>query len=297
MYSKVLLLISGMLAAVSKGNLLAASSLESNSILNPSQIDEFRNRGILRLREFHSSELCNQLVDAFWNSIGQYGVLRDDQSTWSFTGNPVLEFRPLKNALKRTNTGLLYTASLRGLAQVLVGEDELTEWSAQWLITFPHLPSRYPNKVWEVPRTIWHTDCPRLPESKAPGVVVLNYLSDVEPLGDGTVVIAGSHRLYRDEFQRVSSRQFKKKLKRHEFFQVLYSKSPDRPADLRGAKAIVEGVNVEVTELTGAAGDVVILDGRLLHSIAENVGTSPRLMARTFFGSRSLFESYAHQTD
>ncbi len=284
-----------MLATESAEKPLAENTLESDRLVSPSQIHEFRNRGVLRLRDFHSSEICNQLVDTFWDAISRYGVLGDDQSTWTFTGNPAFEFRPLKNALKRTNLSVLYTARLRELAQVLVGEDSLIEWSAQWLITFPHLPSRYPNKVWEVPRTIWHTDCPRLPESKAPGVVVLNYLSDVGPKGGGTVVIAGSHLLYRDERERVSSRQFKRKLKRHEFFQVLYSKSPDRPADLRGAKAIVEGVEVEVTELTGAARDVVILDGRLLHSIAENVGTTPRLMARTFFGSRALF-SGLHQT-
>ena len=54
----------------------------------------------------------------------------------------------------------------------------------------------------------------------------------------------------------------------------------------------MEGIEVEVVELTGTMGEVVFLDGRILHSIARNVSTTPRLMARAFFGSDALFDSY-----
>ena len=282
----------GMLANTHHIQSTSKTTLESNSLLSSGQIREFHDRGILRLESFHTVDLCAQLSDAFWNAIGSYGVARDDMSTWTFAGNPVFEFRPLKNALKQLRLNALYTPSLRRVAQVLVGEDDLTKTSAQWLVTFPEVRSRDPNESWEVPRTVWHTDCPRLPGNQAPGVVVLNFLSNVGPKGGGTPVVAGSHRLFCSSDKRLSSRQFKRKLKRHEFFQTLYSKSSDRPKDLRGTRAIVEGIEVEVVELTGTMGEVVFLDGRILHSIAKNVSTTPRLMARTFFGSHALFDSY-----
>lgn len=275
----------------------AKNNLESKCLLNPEQIDEFRARGVVRLNKFHEEELCNGLVDSFWGAIGRHGVERDDQTTWTCVGNPVLEFRSLKHTLKRVKLSVLYTDTLRQMAQALVGTDNLTEASAMWLITFPYLRSLNPDKVWEVPRTMWHTDCPRLPSAQAPGVVVLGYLSDVEPESGGTAVVAGSHKLFCTGNARMSSRQFKKKLKHHEFFRTLYSKSSDRPPELRGAKAIVEGIEVEALELTGRTGDVVFLDGRILHSITENMGSTPRLMAKTFYGSRALFESYGNSAD
>lgn len=285
-----------MLASAPGVGLRTETVPKSKDFLSTAQISEFRARGVLRLNEFHEEKLCNRLVDSFWDVIGRYGVERDDQSTWTCVGNPVLEYPSLKRELKRVSLNVLYSNTLRQTAQALVGTDDLVETSAMWLITFPHLRS-HRNKVWEMPRTMWHTDCPRLPGAQAPGVVVLNYLSNVKPESGGTAVVAGSHKLFCTGNARMSSRQFKKKLKHHEFFRTLYSKSSDRPAELRGAKANVEGIEVEAMELTGRIGDVVFLDGRILHSITENVGSTPRLMARTFYGSRALFESYGASVD
>ena len=56
---------------------------------------------------------------------------------------------------------------------------------------------------------------------------------------------------------------------------------------------MVNGVDVEVVELTGKAGDVVLLDSRILHSISANVREQPRFMVRGFFGSKELNQSYS----
>lgn len=266
---------------------------DSVPFLRQDQIEEFRARGVLRLREFLSSEICTRLVNDFWQIASGYGIVRGDVTTWTIAGDPSLKMRPFKAALKRIRLKDLYTESLRRVASLLLGIDDYVEHSPQLLITFPYLPSQHSDKTWETPRSVWHTDCPRLPNIETPGVVVLNYLADVEPEGGGTVIVAGSHRLSSVVRELVSSRQLKKKLNRFEFFKRLFSKGPDRSPDLRGVKAIVDDVEVEVVELDGRSGDVVFLDGRVLHSIAENIGTSPRLMVKTFFASPALYEGYA----
>lgn len=131
--------------------------------------------------------------------------------------------------------------------------------------------------AWTVPHQAWHQDFPRFPSSACPGVQMFAILEKLEAGGGGTLVVAGSHRLL-NLGVRMSSGDLRKQLKREAYFAELMSnKSGDRMRLLR-EPGNVHGVEQQVVELTGDAGDVYFMDLRLLHTVAPNSLKVPRLM-------------------
>ena len=143
----------------------------------------------------------------------------------------------------------------------------------------PALLLTLPNaETWTVPHGIWHLDLPRLPRPGIPGLQAFAFLDAVPPGGGGTLVVRGSHRLLNDRgFAR--SKQVKRLLKREPWFAALMGRGETDRRRFLDAPAEVRGVPVQVVELHGEPGDVVLTDLRLLHTIAPNAGMAPRLMA------------------
>lgn len=50
---------------------------------------------------------------------------------------------------------------------------------------------------------------------------------------------------------------------------------------------VIRGVPVRVEELTGEAGDVIVMHPRLLHAVAPNTLDTPRMMLLQFLYQRS----------
>lgn len=65
--------------------------------------------------------------------------------------------------------------------------------------------------------------------------------------------------------------------------------TPDRPARFMHTDHRIDGVDVRVVELTGNAGDVVLMHSWLLHSFAPNCGSGPRFMR-----VRNLYQKDVH---
>ena len=157
----------------------------------------------------------------------------------------------------------------------------------QYLVTMPNADE------WTVPPTVWHVDLPRLPSNCLVGIQVFTFLSDVVPGGGGTLVVAGSHRLLNNG-SRVRSKNIKKRLRRLPYFRDLMSKqSVDRERFLTEpgtAQDPDEGdVSLRVVELCGKPGDVYLTDMRLLHTLAPNATSEPRVM----FTHRFVIEEFA----
>ena len=130
---------------------------------------------------------------------------------------------------------------------------------------------------WSIPAKAWHLDLPRLPENGIPGVQMFAFINTVQPQGGGTLVVTGSHQLL-NEGRRISSNQLRKKLKQEPYFADLLSdQSTDRQRFL-DESVEVEGHNMQVVEMVGKPGDVYFMDLRLLHTIAPNANTTPRMM-------------------
>jgi ectoine hydroxylase-related dioxygenase (phytanoyl-CoA dioxygenase family) len=116
---------------------------------------------------------------------------------------------------------------------------------------------------------------------------VFSYLSDVPPGGGGTLAVAGSHRAIgrflaeRPQLTRCPMRDARHALMQSDpWLAALAEQESPGEVDL-GALATrgqVCGEAVQVVELDGAAGDVVIGHPWLLHRGAPNRGTAPRMM-------------------
>jgi ectoine hydroxylase-related dioxygenase (phytanoyl-CoA dioxygenase family) len=136
-----------------------------------------------------------------------------------------------------------------------------------------------------VPHQSWHFDVPADPSNgECVGVQVFAYLDEVAPGGGGTVVVAGSHRLASrlaaegggSELRR--SADLRRLLERADpWFRTLFARDgcEDRVSFFMRERADTPG---RVAELAADAGDVVLMDLRLLHAAAPNCGTTPRLM-------------------
>ena len=182
-------------------------------------------------------------------------------------------------------------------AQELVSGDEIELSSpiAQFLFTAPRSyvmnHDGQWNGEWEVPRSIWHLDMPRSAAMGAPGPEMFTFMNKVEPKGGGTLVLAGSHRLLND-VEYLSSKNVKKRLKRHTYFRELTGKGDDDRSRFMEEVGNIDGVPVKVVELTGDPGDVYFVDLRLLHSIGANTSDQPRMMIAQRMPRREAFNTW-----
>ena len=65
-------------------------------------------------------------------------------------------------------------------------------------------------------------------------------------------------------------------------FAKLWDRKAGAPGALVGERCSVDGVELQVLEMTGAKGDVYILEGSLLHAPTANERASVRLAAKCF---------------
>lgn len=114
----------------------------------------------------------------------------------------------------------------------------------------------------------------------------LALLANVEPKGGGTQVLSGSHRLVHAWFQKhpppatAKSGELRNLLRAHPYVDALLSpgETERRIAQFMRSTEDHEGVPLQVIELTGSPGDVILLHPLLMHAAAPNNSDEPRLM-------------------
>lgn len=239
----------------------------------------FAARGFVRLDRAFPVEAAAAMADAVWAELERTHGITRDRSTWT-----VAEPRGL-GALRRNGAfDALDTPALGAAISGVLGDrgwPRPPDWGVP-LVTFPG------TGPWDVPTGGWHID---FPARGAPGrgllVKWLAYLSPVAAGGGGTVVLAGSHRLV-ERFLRRSdpTEPARSPVVREAVFAadpwLRGIREPGRPHDrverLMARGATVDGVDLQVVELTGRPGDVVLMHPRLFHAPAPNRGSWPRLM-------------------
>jgi hypothetical protein len=245
------------------------------SILTPEQHAEFDRRGVLRLPGFYPNDDIGQMADSLWDDLERrFGILRDRPETWT-VANPT-HFQ----ALKRSGAfSALGSARMVELADAMLGVgawDAPTPWGGP-LVTFPTTAPH-------LPRPPWHLDIGGLERlSPLPILRVFTFLEPAPPGGGGTLYVAGSHRLAldieRDLNGPVRSADVRERLRRdHPWFASLLAA---RAADVRalmGAEAQVGGHAVQLEEMTGAPGDLIVMHPAILHGAAHNASDRPRMM-------------------
>jgi ectoine hydroxylase-related dioxygenase (phytanoyl-CoA dioxygenase family) len=145
-----------------------------------------------------------------------------------------------------------------------------------------------PGAEWHLPHKMWHLDYPAPAAARGPrGLQLFLCLDRVEPRAGGTLVAAGSHRLVdalrrrRPERWPGRSADVRESLRREvEWLRALWTLRPgeDRVARFLEKPAAEAGVELQVLELTGEPGDVILMHPWILHSLSANCGTRPRMV-------------------
>ena len=242
--------------------------------------DAFADRGIVRLDGAFGRDAAAHLRGV----VGRYaerraGVRLDGSSPWP-DGRLPLSWKGLK---RNPAFGvLLDNPAVRGALDAIFGAAgwQRPKPGAQVLVTLP-VPG-----PWSLPDG-WHMDCGfERPTWPVFAVKVFAFLGDVGPCGGGTMLLPGSHRLvdrYRSGFAEPpggGKANWHPFLRRHPPLGDLLrgATRPDRGRSMVGERYEIDGVPVDVVELTGAAGDVVITHLHVFHSGSPNTSESPRYM-------------------
>jgi len=253
-------------------------------MLSSAQRDQFDRRGILRLPATIPPAEVTAMRQRLWQHLlDTHAIHPDRPATW--TVHTPAQFQKL------TGTGAfdaMATGQLRAVINGLLGPGRWQR-PAHWgrpLVTFPA-----PGTAWDVPTSGWHLDSQDLELTM---LAVFAHLAPVRPHGGGTLVVTGSHRLTTPSGPQagnapVRSREVKAHLSTvHPWLRDLWKGDVDTDRIHRylTAGADIDGVHVQVEELTGEPGDAVIMHPRLLHVVAPNSLHTPRIMLLQFLHRR-----------
>jgi len=242
------------------------------------ELDEHKrtleDRGLIKLEGFVPKAQVTLARDLICDVAEEYGLYSAGQ--WRQSASRFSDAKPFRAAINALNHADhfpdLVSEDVMQLARDLQGE-AVTPLPPGQQILFT-LPS---TALWSVPNDIWHVDIPRLGKLGVPGLQVFILLDDVDPKGGGTLVLSGSHRLLNTS-RVMRSKELKRALRTEPYFQMLFNNERAPIDRLEDTVGLVDGVNLEVVELTGASGDVYVMDLRTLHTPAPNSRKTARLM-------------------
>ncbi|QWF17737.1 phytanoyl-CoA dioxygenase family protein [Lysobacter capsici] len=121
---------------------------------------------------------------------------------------------------------------------------------------------------WTLKGLNWHVDVTSDPLCRLAGIQAFFLIDDVAPRGGATLALAGSHRVDTSGLGSVSA------------LRRLLKTSDNLERNLRGS-------GVSIVEMSGRAGDICLMDMRLLHTPSINASKQLRMMAtcRCFVGA------------
>jgi hypothetical protein len=233
--------------------------------LTEAQTHELDTRGVIRLAGLLPPEPVRAAREAVLRRLGERRLWpiearREPMPRWpdpGVTAKAIGKRHPELEALFE----LPQIASLTGEVLASAPVDRAMFNRPQLLVTLPNAAG------WTAANSGWHADLPRLASGGRPGVQLFVLLDEVAPQAGGTLVVAGSHRLF-DDGRFIRAKDLTGLLQDIPFFR-----------NLRSGSEPGGGGEFEVVEMTGAAGDAWLIDLRLLHSAAPNASQRPRMMA------------------
>ena len=116
---------------------------------------------------------------------------------------------------------------------------------------------------WRLDELNWHADLSASHRERTPGIQAFVLIDDVEKHGGATLILSGSHR-------RTGNREEEQRLR-------------DALRRNRENESELQGRNLFIIELSGKAGDVYLMDMRVLHTPSINASRRLRLVATVRF--------------
>jgi Phytanoyl-CoA dioxygenase (PhyH) len=255
------------------------------SHLDKPSLEHFRNHGWVRVPAAFHAEDAARMCDAIWDALAKVGIRRDDSSTWT-TARPEhlqhLKGNPVFRAIGTERT-------VGAIDDVLEGQP--WERGSDWGAFFLQFPA---GREWDVPSTGWHLDGNYAGRLSPPcGVKVHAMLTDVKPRCGGVNILSGSHRLVYKWFSEnpplrdSKAAQLRKSLGRHPYVRDLCAGGAPaaRIARFHDRVEEVDGIPLQVIEITASAGDVILMHTLLLHAgaPAAHLGSEPRFLLNKDF--------------
>lgn len=244
--------------------------------LTREQRETFDRVGVLRLPDFYSAADIAAMADSLWADLqSRFGIVRGRPWTWT-------KLRPTGfQAVERAGAfAALGSPELLALMDDLLGAgawERPRRWG-QPLVTFP-------SPAWDLPRVMWHLDYSGADHrAQLTALKLFTFLEPLRPHGGGTLYVAGSHRLVMEmaagERRPIPSAAVRERLKAdHSWFARLWAAKGDAGVRaLIGAPAQAGGVTVQVEEMTGAPGDLILMHPTTLHGLSHNALDRPRMM-------------------
>ncbi|WP_203916607.1 phytanoyl-CoA dioxygenase family protein [Rugosimonospora africana] len=239
----------------------------------------FEATGVVRLDSAFTADQATAMRNAMWqHAESQAGLRPADPASWA--GSPVLNwqglsrdpvFRPLVDN-RAVSDALDAIFGAGGWRRPRPG--------AQILFSLPE------PDPWVLPDG-WHMDCGFDHATwPVPAVKLFAFVGEVGPRGGGTMVVSGTHRLvdrYRETLPTpvgAGRENWLAFMRRYPWLARLLDGAglPDRGRPLVGEAGEIDGVPVQVVELTGSPGDVVVTHLHVFHARSPDTGTAPRLM-------------------
>lgn len=257
----------------------------SSNVLNVDQIEQFIDRGFVKVEQAFPREVALRAQDFLWEKLGDRGVIKSSPSTWTHA----------MVSIQETYSGPVFNAcmthKLEGCIEDLIGEgrwrDKGTEIGWGW---WPVNFSVGAGRPWTVPSGGWHWDGIQFKHTvTAPdqGLLLLPHFSSVKTHGGGTVVAAGSHQIVarflaaqREPIELNTA--IGKCSGDHPWLNALTHEA-NSPLDRNAAFMDVitvddHGTRLQVVEVTAEPGDVILCHPFLYHAAAQNLLGTPRFM-------------------
>lgn len=223
--------------------------------MTPEQISTFRDSGYLLLRQALPKKQVEPLKVQVLDELKRRGIW----SSGKALSSPIRHAPAFQQIAKLSS--LIGRDDLRAriidkdthAAIVSLARTRLVPAQGQFLISLPK------QGEWSLEGLNWHTDVPAAGHRHVPGIQAFVLIDEVRPRGGATLAIAGSHLLA--DLPRPY---------RH-VREVLRGKG-----DLQAA---LRSHDLSIVEMCGHAGDVYLMDMRLLHTPSINASDRLRIMA------------------
>ncbi len=253
-------------------------------VLSSHDLAHFADQGFVRVTDALPTSFVAKVQTVFWEQLhARYGIARQDPTTW----------RPgwcgINKKIIDSAVGIEITPRLVTAIDQLLG-------AAQWrplktlgalLMTMPE-PQHTP---WD-PALDWHFDNdPRAYLGRVDELMLFTFFSSVRPRSGGTLVLAGSPRLVERYMAARAEGSVMDTPPRTADLAAWYPWLAEimsrRASDARSTATLMEepvevdGMPLQIVELTGEPGDAVLCHPSLVHTVSMNCSTMPRFMRRT----------------
>ncbi|MCX5659172.1 MAG: hypothetical protein NTW19_05545 [Planctomycetota bacterium] len=231
----------------------SSAGSDSLKVLTPAQVEEFKEEGVVMLRDAFPREAADTVRNLVWSRLKAVkNVDRDDRSTWREG------FVHLPETIVSPETEACYTPRVLAAFDDLLGEGRWNRPSGLgwWPVILPGFSSG----EWYANEKGWHVDGQQFHHrltSPDQGLLPIFLFSDMGPGDGGTGYDAGGHLMTARELAIAE------------------------PAGL-GPSALCKAVNRHghhnVKQVVGRAGDVALLHPFMPHTTTANVGTNVRFI-------------------